>query len=158
MINTFYLLVVFFILTNCNTPYKTKVGTCCNNTYTKIDDAIKCLSLTTDGNGTTSDERLLLIAFVCKDINANQKLGWNIIKDPDIITEAKEKYTLIILDVNQYKIPNNDCSSYMAESLKKNNGKTFFVIANQGQCWLGDWTLDENKDNIIANLGVGSGP
>gem|GEM_PF-3970408 len=151
-------MTLFFILTSCNQADKTKVGTCCEQTYTNVDDAIKCLSQTNDGNGTSADERLLLIAFVDKDLEANQKLGWDIIKDPDIIKEAKRKYALVIVDSDHYKIPDTDCSSYINESIKNNSGKTFFVIANQVQCWFGDWTLSDNKESIIQELGIGNGP
>jgi hypothetical protein len=155
---TFYTLIIFLVLTNCNSVDKNAIGICCDKTYTNVDDALKCLSQTNDGNGTTTDERLLLIAFVDKDVEANQKLGWDIIKDQDIIKEAKRKYALVIVDVNQYKIPDNDCAFYMVESIRKNSGKTFFVIANQLQCWFGDWTLADNKESVIQDLGVGNGP
>ncbi|MBL7911306.1 MAG: hypothetical protein JNJ41_09660 [Bacteroidia bacterium] len=100
----------------------------------------------------------MLIAFVDKDLEANQKLGWNIIKDEEIINTAKRNYALVITDINKYKIPNNDCSSYMTECFKNNSGKTFFVIANQAQCWCRDWTLEDKKESIIENLEVGNGP
>ena len=158
MKKTLYILTLLFGLTNCNINDKTIVRTCCDKTYINVDDAINCLSQTDDGDGTAIDDRLLLLAFVTKDIETNQKLGWDIIKDPDIIKEAKKKYALVILDANQYKIPDNDCASYMTESLKNNSGKTFFVIANQVQCWSGDFTLDRDKESIIIRLGEGNGP
>ena len=145
-------------MTNCNSADEYKVGTCCDKTYTNVDDAIKCLSQTNDGKGTTIDERLLLIAFVYKYIEANRKLGWDIIKDPEIIREAKRKYALVIVDRNQYKIPDNDCRSPIAERIEKNSGKTFFIIANPEQCWFGDWSLEDDKDWIIQQLANGIGP
>jgi len=156
--NTLYILTIFLGLTNCNSADEYKVGTCCDKTYTNVDDAIKCLSQTNDGNRTTADERLLLIAFVDKNLKANRKLGWKIIKDPEIIMEAKRKYALVIVDRIQYKIPDSECSSPIAERIEKNSGKTFFIIANRGQCWFGDWTLEDDKDWIIQKLGVGIGP
>ena len=158
MKNTLYILTIFLGLTSCNSADEYKVGTCCDKTYTNVEDATKCLSQTNDGNGTTIDDRLLLIAFVDKDLEANRKLGWDIIKDPEIIREAKRKYALVIVDRNQYKIPDNDCRSPIAERIEKNSGKTFFIIANPEQCWFGDWTLEDDKDLIIQKLGIGIGP
>jgi len=132
MKNTFFLLTLSFVLTNCSTTDKNKVGTCCDKTYTNVDNAIKCLSNTNDGNGTTADERLLLIAFVHKDIEANQKLGWDIIKDKDIIRIAKRNYALVITDVDQYKIPGNDCALHITESIKNNSGKNIFCNSKSG--------------------------
>jgi len=109
-----------------------------------------------DGYGTTADERLLLIAFVHKEVEANQKLGWDIIKDPEIVKTAKRNYALVILDVKQHKILNDECTSYTIEDFKKN--KTVFVIANQALCSFGYFTLDDEKESIIERLQVGNGP
>jgi hypothetical protein len=154
----FYILTLLIVLTNCKNTDENKVAACCDKTYTNADDALNCFSRTNDGKGTSADERLLLIAFVNKDVEANQKLGWNLIRDPEIIKEAKRKYALVIADVNQFKIPDNDCASYMLESIRKNSGKPFFVIANQAQCWCGEWTPDDGKEGIIQRLGEGNGP
>ncbi len=158
MKNIFYLFSLSFILTSCGSNSNHKVGTCCDKTYTNVDSALNCLSRTVDGNGTTADERLILIAFVHKDLEANQKLGWDIIKDPDIVKTAKRNYALVILDANQYKIVNADCSDNIAETLKKTHNKTIFVIANQALCVFGDWTLNDDKESIIDRLEVGTGP
>lgn len=158
MKKTLYFLSLFFILTNCGLNSNDKVGTCCDKPYTNVDSAINCFSRTVDGNRTTTDERLILIAFVHKDLEANQKLGWDIIKDPDIVKTAKRNYSLVILDANQYKILNEDCSYNIAETIEKNQDKIFFVITNQALCVFGDWTLDDDKESIIERLGVGSGP
>ena len=158
MKNIFHLLSLSLILTSCGLNSNDKIGICCDKTYTNVDSAINCLGRTVDYNGITSDSRLLLIAFVDKDLEANQMLGWNIIKDPDITKTAKRNYALVILDFNQNKILNNRCTSYTVESFKKYKGKTFFVIANQALCVFGDWTLDDKKENIIERLQIGSGP
>jgi len=158
MKNVLYFFSLSFILTNCVYDSNDKVGACCDKTYTNVDSAINCLNLTVDGNGTSADERLLLIAFVNKDVEANQKLGWNIIKDTDIVKTAKRNYALVILNANQYKILNEECSYNIAETLKKHQDKTLFVIANQALCRFGDWTLDDNKESIIERLQVGDGP
>lgn len=154
----FYLFSLSFILTKCGNNSNDKVGTCYDKTYTNVDSAINCLSRNVDGNGTTADERLILIAFVEKDLEANQKLGWDIIKDPDIVKTAKRNYTLVILDANQYKILNDDCSNNIAETIEKTHDKTIFVIANQALCVFGDWTLNDDKKGIIERLQVGNGP
>ncbi|MBL7896330.1 MAG: hypothetical protein JNK50_13620 [Bacteroidia bacterium] len=154
----FYLFSLSFNLTNCGNNSHDKVGTCCDKTYSNVDSAINCLSRTVDGNGTTADERLILIAFVDKDLGANQKLGWDIIKDPDIVKTAKRNYALVILDADQYKILNDDCSNNIAETIEKTHDKTIFVIANQALCVFGDWTLNDDKESIIDRLQVGNGP
>lgn len=154
----FYLFSLYFILTNCGEKSNDKVGTCCDKTYTKVDSAINCLNRTVDGNGTTADERLILIALVYKDLEENQKLGWDIIGDPDIVKTAKRNYALVILDANQYKILNDDCSFDITETIEKTNDSTIFVIANQALCMFGDWTLNDDKESIIERLQVGNGP
>ncbi len=153
-----YLFSLSFILTNCVNISNDKVGTCCDKIYTNIDSAINCLSRTKDGNGTTTDERFLLIAFVEKDLEVNQKLGWDIIKDPDIVKTVKKNYALVILDANQYKILNDDCSYNIAEIIEKTHDRTIFVIINQALCVFGDWTLNDDKESIIERLQVGNGP
>lgn len=155
----FYFFSLSFILISCGLlPTSNKVCTCCDTTYTNIDSAIDCLSRTVDGKGTTADNRLLLIAFVDKDVEANQKLGWDIIKYPDVIKTAKRKYALVILDVSQHKTLYNKCDSYNAENFKKYEGKTFFVITNQALCIFGDWTFSDDRETIIERLNVGNGP
>lgn len=145
-------------MTNCGLNSENKVGTCCNKAYTNVNSATGCLNKTVDGNGTTADERLLLMAFVYKDVEANQKLGWGMIKDADIVNTAKRNYALVILDANQYKEHFDSCTTHKNVDLKKYEGKTFFVIANQALYIINDWTSDDPKEDIIYKLGIGSGP
>ncbi len=150
----FYLFSLSFILTNCGNNSKDKIGNCCDNTYTNVDSAIHCFNRT----GNDPDNRLLLIAFVDKDLEASQKLGWGIIKDPDIVKIAKRNYALVIVDVNEYQILDKECSYNISEIFKKQKSKTLFIIANQALCVFGKWTLDDDKESIIERLMVGDGP
>ncbi len=160
MKTTFYISILLLALTNCGvkTSDKNTFCACCDKTYTNVDDALKCLNTTVDGNGTTADERLILIAYANKDLETNQKLGWGIIKDQDIVKTAKRNYALVILDADQYKILNDSCTNDKHEDLKKYKGKTFFIIANRALCVFGHWTLDDKKDDIIYRLEIGNGP
>jgi hypothetical protein len=109
-------------------------------------------------NETKAEEKLLLIAFVTQNLEANQRLGWKIINDNDIINKAKKKYDLVILDINNYKIPNNGCASNIKKDIEKNRGENFFVIANRSQCWFSTWKISDKKQSVIEKLGVGNGP
>ena len=75
-----------------------------------------------------------LLRLFSKDVEANQKSGWGIIKDTDIVNIAKRNYVLVILDAKQYKTFNDSCSNYTPFDLKKHEGKPFFIIANQALC------------------------
>lgn len=147
------ILLTFF---SCN--IRKEICSCCDKSFTSINDAIFCFEQTKSENETSSDSRLLLIAFVEKDIEANQKLGWKIIGNSEIIEEAKEKYALIILDSRQYKTLYDSCASQKLKQPKKYNGKPFFVITNQALCVFGTWTLDDDNESIIDELGIGDGP
>lgn len=153
-----YITSFLFILINfgCNT--QEKLCNCCDKSFTDINSAITCFEKTKSENETSSDSRLLLIAFVDKDIKANQKLGWQIIKDPEIIEEAKKNYALVIIDSKEYKTLNHQCHSLNFEHQNKDKGKPYFVIANQALCIFGIWTLSDDKELIIDRLGIGDGP
>ena len=91
----------------------------------------------------------MLIAFVKKDVEANQKLGWGIINDPDIVIKAKRYYALVILDANQYGILNEECSYNIPDILQEHLDKTVFIITNQGIN--GRWLPGEDLISIKRN-------
>ena len=155
MRKTYYIFTLFLTLISCRTTDREQVGECCDKTYDNLNEAIKCFSQTSNGN---LDERLLLIAFVNKDLEVNQKLGWNIIKDSEIVKVAKRNYALVITDINEYKIPTEDCGNSIQDCIKKNSGKTFFIITNKAQCMFSDWTIEDSKQSIIDKLEIGNGP
>jgi hypothetical protein len=156
---TIYISILLLALTSCGvkTSDKNTIGICCDKTYTNIDSALNCFSRTSN-NPTGYDERLLLIAFVNKDIKANQNLGWDILKDEEIINVAKQKYLLITLDINQTNIPKDQNAPELLEIIKSNKDKTCFVITNSALYPFGNWTADEKKDEIISRLEIGNGP
>jgi hypothetical protein len=96
---------------------------------------------------------MLLIAFVTKDIKANQSLGWNIIHDLEIVKVAKRNYLLVTLDVNHFQGPPE-----LNKLIRKHKNESFFVIANPALYPFADWAVDENKDFIISRLSNGNGP
>ena len=132
MKKTIYLFSLLFVITNCKQA--------------------------TESRKSETDEKLLLIAFVNQNFEANKMLGWKIINDIDIINEAKKKYDLEILNINDYKIPNKECALNINETIQKNSSETFFVIANKEQCWFSVWKLSDDKESILEKLGVGNGP
>ena len=100
----------------------------------------------------------MLFAFVNKDIKINQDLGWSIIKDQEIVSFAKKKYLLIILDINQISILDESCFVGIHDLIKQNKNETTFVISNTELCPFGFWKLSESKDQIISSLEIGNGP
>ena len=159
MKTTFYISILLLASTSCGVKVSDKntAGVCCDKTYTNIDSALNCFSRTSN-NPSGYDERLLLLAFVNKDIKANQSLGWGILKDEEIINLAKRKYLLTILDINQINIPKDQNAPELIEIIKSNKDKMFFVITNSALYPFGNWLGDEKKDLIIDRLEIGNGP
>jgi len=80
-------LLLVLIISSCAIIKDSKdyeVCDCCNQAYSNINNAIKCIS-EHPKSSSTSDKRLFLIAFVSKDIKKYQDKGWNIIEDNEII-------------------------------------------------------------------------
>ena len=102
------------------------------------------------------NDELLLIAFVTKDVKANQALGWNIIHDQEIIQAAKRRYLLITLDVNNFRSPPG--LPELDKIIRKHKKGPFFVIVNSALYPFANWAADEDKDYIISRLGNGNGP
>ncbi|WP_345049716.1 hypothetical protein [Hymenobacter glaciei] len=147
-----WLLGLLLVLGDCSCSRQPNICNCCATTYTSVGSAQNCLSETAPYKS-TADERLILIAFVTKDIKANQELGWNIINDQAIIQLAKRKYLLVTLDVNGFQSPPE-----LLGLIKKHKNRPFFVIVNQALYPFAEWTTVENKDFIISRLVNGNGP
>lgn len=130
---------------------------CCDRTYVSVDAAIKCFLLTVPSQS-TADERLLLIAFVAKDLKLNQDLGWSILKDRQLIDAAKRKYALVIVDSEPFKKANSQCPAELIDIINMQNGKPSFVIVNQALYPFAHWTAGANKAYVMSKLVNGNGP
>ncbi len=159
MKHIFNFFVIFFTLTSCclRTSTQTKICDCCNITYSSIDSAMNCI-LKNPITQSSAVNRLFLIAFVRKDEVPYQKIGWNILKDKDIINIAKQNYLLIILNVAEIQNSHVQHPSELYEIINRHNEELFFVITNQVLYPFSDWTERENKNTIIDKLQVGNGP
>lgn len=144
----FIILVTF--LYGCNEKSMAPCD-CCENTYTNIDDAIKCID--DNPRKTSYDERLFLIAFT-----NSKNQGWGIIKDPDIITVAKRNYLLVVANENEIN-SNNKTTPELRDLIKKYKGQeSFFIVANQALYPFRDWNENESKKQIISELKLGNSP
>lgn len=151
-----FILVVLLIHTNCSRKYE--VGVCCDKTYTNIEKALSCFEKTNYGKKTTSDNRLLLLAFVNENIKKHQNMGWGILNEKEVIEIAKQNYLLIILDVNQFQIPKGQDAKELLNRIKNHNNPLFFVITNSVLYPFAEWNSNEQKDVIVNRLQVGNGP
>lgn len=129
---------------------------CCEASFTSIDSAFNCLAFSPD-TSTTADNRLLLFAFVNKDVKDKQKSGWNIIADQDIKEIAKRNYLLVIVDPMTIT-SKKPLSDEFKKRVSNHREGIFFVVTNQELYPFADWTETERKDLIIERLGVGMGP
>lgn len=130
------------------------VCVCCEKVYTNVDSALSCIENKQDMKSKGGD-RFLLIAFVNKDLKAYQKLGWDILKDQDIIKTVKKDYLLVILDTAQINILNK---KYSIEIPEYDNNETLFVMSNSALYAFGSWTFKDKKESIIYWLEIGDGP
>ena len=101
-------------------------------------------------------DELLLIAFVPKDLKENQALGWNIIHDKEIIDEAKRRYLLVTLDVNNFRSPPD--LPELDKIISQHKKSPFFVIVNSALYPISHWAADEDKEFVISRLVNGNGP
>ena len=154
-----YIIILLLTLTSCsNRPMsKSKDCDCCIDTYTNFSEALNCI-LQTQDKKSTSDQRLLLIAIVNSEVKKNQKLGWDIIKDTNIISIARQNYLLITIDQNNFQLPIGLRAPEFLEILNRHIDELFFVITNRDLYPFADWTENERKDLIIDRLKVGNGP
>ena len=156
---TFQILMLLFCFTSCGviTSNKNNICKCCDKSFTNLDSAINCLVKTPDEKLLT-DYRLFLFAFVTKDLKKYQELGWNIFNDQEIISTAKQRYLLIIQDINRITFPNQMDASLLIKTIKNHKGEPYFVITNGALNPFAEWTSSEQKDIIIERLEVGNGP
>jgi hypothetical protein len=156
------LIILIFLSTGCYLfgPKTPIICDCCEQTFTNIDSAVNCMNIRPyhPYKNSSIDPRLLLLAFVKDSINEKQKLGWNIIPDNDIIRKAKMEYLLIILDVNNFKVPKDCDTTELNDYIKRNSEELFFIIASEDMHPWSDWNLKNDKKHIIERLGVGCGP
>lgn len=149
--------MAFFLSACANSQSKRSSCLCCDKSFTSIEWAQKCI----DQNPITpqeDDPRLFLIAFVKHDLQTAQKMGWEIIKDTDILQVAKEKYLLIILDSNYFNVPNGRDSELWKQIIQNKHSELFFVITNQVLYPFSSWDSNEEKKMILDRLNIGNGP
>ncbi|MES2654811.1 MAG: hypothetical protein V4620_04430 [Bacteroidota bacterium] len=140
---------VFFLLTACTTT-QTK-DNCNNRVYYSIDSALNCGS-------DPKYYKSFLFALVSKDMESNKKLGWDILKDKDIIEIAKRDYVLIIIDPSDIKLNHDSIPNEFADIIKQKREDTYFVVTNRVFYPFRQFYLSENKERIINELGLGEGP
>jgi len=150
------ILTLVIFITSCNNLSTKENPTCdcCEKVYTNVDSALTCIIRHTDPTITTTENKLLLIAFVTRDLETNQKLGWNLLKDKDIIRKAKKAYILVVVDVNQ-QVLNGEC---VYDLRRPQNDEIIFVITNTAKCPFGQWSSKDKKEITLERLEVGIGP
>ena len=113
-----YWTVLLIILASCNSW--TNSDTSSSRTFTNIDSALKYCT-------ETKEYKSLLFAIVSKNIENNQKLGWTILGDNDIIKAAKKNYVLIIIDPTKIVLPENSDTKEFEDIIKSEKESPFFV-------------------------------
>ncbi|MFP2996249.1 hypothetical protein ABN763_10065 [Spongiivirga sp. MCCC 1A20706] len=138
------------LLTCCIEKRRTPCD-CCENVYLNIDDALKCIDK--NPRKTSNDDRLFLIA-----ITDSKNQSWNLIKDRDIISNAKRNYLLIV--ANKSEISSHEKATQEIQDLikKYDEEESYFIVANQAMYPFADWGENESKNEIISALQIGSGP
>jgi hypothetical protein len=156
---TTLLFALIVLVTGCvsKTSQKDSACNCCAKAYSNLDSAANCILQTPDST-TTAEYRLFLFAFVSKDIQANQQIGWDILIDKDIIDIAKKRYLLVIQDPTAFKFLKQQMTPELNKLINNLQDKPHFVIANQSLYPFADWKSDEKKEIIIDRLEVGDGP
>jgi hypothetical protein len=129
----------------------TSVTDSANATFTNIDSALNYCKQ-------SSKYKSLLFAFVKKDIDSNQKLGWAILGDKDVIATAKRDYVLIIIDPTKISLANNSNSKEFHDILKMDKDYPYFVVTNHVFYPFRQFTLKTDKKTIIDELRIGEGP
>ena len=93
-----------------------------------------------------------------KDVESNQKLGWAVLGDNDVIATAKKDYVLIIIDPTKIALPNNSDTKEFHEILKMDKEYPYFVVTNHVFYPFRQFTLKTDKETIIDKLRIGEGP
>jgi hypothetical protein len=145
---TIYISLLLILQTSCNSASSDTDSA--NATFTNIDSAINYCKQ-------SSEYKSLLFAFVTKDINSNQKLGWAILGDKDVIATAKRDYVLIIIDPTKISLANNsDTKEFHTFLMDKDY--PYFVVTNHVFYPFRQFTLKTDKETIIDELRIGEGP
>ena len=120
--------------------------------FTNLDSAL-------NSHHKSNSNRLLLIALVSEQVGMHQQLGWNILKDHDIISTAKSEYDLVIVDQASIDLPKDGSVQEFGNILKANKQMLYFVVVADGGLYpFRQFTLQEEKQSIIDDLEVGIGP
>ena len=151
-----FLWLVSFIISGCSDK-KAMVCDCCEQPYSDMNIAVKCIERSPIV-GTSSDERMLLLALTYEELEPNQKLSWNIVDDPEIVKVAKRNYLLVVLNVNDFIQNIKDNNELLRVIKSHDNESLFFVITNKSLYPFGDWNNHEEKNIIIDRLEIGNGP
>ncbi|TGE28214.1 hypothetical protein [Hymenobacter metallicola] len=154
-----YFLIFTICLHNCGviSVGQNKPCTCCEKTYTSVESAQKCISLNPN-NRRTVDNRLVLLAIVTKEVQKNQELGWRILQDEKIITQAQRKYLLVTMSTAAARTLAGKSNTELQEIITGYKGENCFIIVNQALYPFGSWSAGEDRKRIVGMLGVGNGP
>jgi hypothetical protein len=144
------LTLLFIALTSCNSLTVSDTNSNAQ-TFTNIDSALNYCTK-------TKEYKSLLFALVSKDIENNQKKGWTILGDNDIIKTAKQDYVLIIIDPAKITLPQNSDTKEFDNIIKTKNESPFFVVTNHVFYPFRQFTLKTDKEKIIDDLNIGEGP
>lgn len=146
---TIYILLLLTLLTSCNSAISDSDNI--SATFTDVDSALNYCKQ-------SKEYKSLLFAFVTKDVDSKQKLGWTILGDKDVIATAKRDYVLIIIDPTKISIPNNSDTKEFYDILLMDKDDPYFVVANHVFYPFRQFTLKTDKETIIDELSVGEGP
>ena len=146
---TIYILLLLILHTSCNSA--TSDTDNASATFTNIDSALNYCKQ-------SSEYKSLLFAFVTKDLDSNQKLGWAILGDKDVIATAKKNYVLIITDPTKISLPKNSDTKEFHDILKMDKEYPYFVVTNHVFYPFRQFTLKTDKETIIDDLRIGEGP
>jgi len=136
---------------------KILVCNCCENIYYNINDALSCIFENPDTT-TPSDDRLLLLAFVNREWKEDSSLGWGIIKDPKIKSQAKRNYLLTFQEQGKFNDSGQNDPELIQLINEHSTDSVFFIIANQAIFPFGSWSLKTPKNSVLDQLQIGNGP
>ena len=144
-------IIAFFILTGCSSTSREEKDSCSKQAFTNIDSALKC------GGGPKNYKSLLFI-LVDRDLERYQELGWNALKDEDIIKTAKRDYVLIVIDPTKVNLTSQDTPQEFIDIIKRQKATPYFVVTNRVLYPFREFDLSVDKEKIIDDLRIGEGP
>lgn len=145
-----YSALLLVLQASCNTSTNSDTDNT-SVTFNNVDSALNYCKK-------TREYKSLLFAFVTKDIEKNQNLGWAILGDKDVIATAKKDYVLIIIDPTKITIPKNSDTKEFLDILNMDKEDPYFVVTNHVFYPFRQFTLKTDKETIIDELRVGEGP